>query len=1512
MRFSDLVKGGPYIGPRGGKWADPQHKIPWQEEKKRSLLGILRDFKFRPKKDKPNTKSRGMLRGLLTKDFGLLISKSSSLSTLMKFRGIFASHVNEDVRTPKERKQGTTEPAKRTRDGYQNRNKTKTELTPKQMLALIDRRISFLEGKKKEQEADKAPVTVDMTTGKVSTPDAQEKPDSDHLHEREDVPEGFPLDKSALEVLGKLAATSNKEKRREISFEFPAVVDALESAALVIFTSVKGWLLSDKGREFVDEATEAAESQDNFDTMPDAEPEPVTDNFDTMPESVSDAKGRYESREYPPRPSTKEILKQEGLSLAAATALFRYVQSDQDELPDGPNGTKMTWKLVKQGFLEFESVKNNSYNQVGAETFFKITDKGRKVAVDVRRNAIESAFEMAEDLKLKDMPLRDAYKLVKNIRRKGGKQYMQGGGSYLASKEERRQAEIANVLLEMLLYSESPREQRSLEEKVEKLLTDVQDKIPLAPGEKTPRQKINLQRRESHNAKIKEHKDKADKARSPEEKQAHLRAAEAHKTARLGIHEGGGRYYGREADRAEKASENANNFDTMPDAEPSAPVAESEDNFDTMPEPVNEPEDTGTDIETPENEEPESDPNVKPRIKFENVGEILGGSRKQIAELSEMTREQAAKSLTRKKLTKWQGLVKEAGTQAEQGNSPSAAILKDAIISSIAATPFAIGKNDPVTQLVWEKHTNKELEGQVATTNLGELYISGINFVMRSLDKCKTGQDVLTFLQEWSRKDSSRTTRGYKKFSSIEEARKVMGDKDTLVRYVRATDPSDPDRTESVKYGEGTTIEEIDASLKDLIQGTSAGSLDQYNLKRNLEKYGKERLDEGETFFTINYGPSSEEDQNHYSVLKFALAGITLENQNKDKRRSPLYSLLATNIPDDGSYPTYFRSKKMKDAFALAKNFDGKDWDHEHVAKYFGETIKERKRKGGFRFTRAATGQDSRVGGRTIGQTDTERLQEETKMRGVEFGEYVSQKDRKLHVESAHEALSDLSDVLGLPLSDVSLSGRLGLAFGARGRGPAAAHYEPDQFNINITKKLGGGSLAHEWGHFLDNTLCHAYGLEHPSPQVAPGNEIAANGRLLSTYAHRGEMPESVPLKIRESFQKVHDAIHKGTPKKPDIQEYRDAQEEVRKSDKIMRTLRRSDVKEYNRRVPEHNRLAERSHHLKQFFRVDELFEGAGTSSGHQMKEYYQARVDKFMASIPSRYNADCKAMKSSYLADPAEMFARAFESFVEDELKNNGRRNNYLVMSTQDIQPTGKASALTPKGEEAQIYPQGEDRQRINAAMREFVEALKEDGAFKKGMKSLQERDLAILIPEPPSEMQRVSELSKVSDQYRNPKCPEQMQDVLNSDMDSLFNALLMDAGLPSSMYMITGISRSIAASIKIHKEYYGAMRPNVLAARHGVDFEYDYLESAQTPAYPGGHTTQAAYLAKVLGSIYPEIQSKLDKLASQIAESRIDRGVHLPSDNEAGRQLAQALFEKTNKQMRTGDVRYQEVFGG
>ena len=92
--------------------------------------------------------------------------------------------------------------------------------------------------------------------------------------------------------------------------------------------------------------------------------------------------------------------------------------------------------------------------------------------------------------------------------------------------------------------------------------------------------------------------------------------------------------------------------------------------------------------------------------------------------------------------------------------------------------------------------------------------------------------------------------------------------------------------------------------------------------------------------------------------------------------------------------------------------------------------------------------------------------------RGVEFGNWVEQKRRQKDLNDAFDALMDMAAVLDIPPKAISLNGQLGLAFGARGSGgvhPAAAHYEPDNVVINLTKKEGAGSLGHEWWHALDN-----------------------------------------------------------------------------------------------------------------------------------------------------------------------------------------------------------------------------------------------------------------------------------------------------------------------------------------------------------------------------------------------------------------------------------------------------------
>jgi hypothetical protein len=101
--------------------------------------------------------------------------------------------------------------------------------------------------------------------------------------------------------------------------------------------------------------------------------------------------------------------------------------------------------------------------------------------------------------------------------------------------------------------------------------------------------------------------------------------------------------------------------------------------------------------------------------------------------------------------------------------------------------------------------------------------------------------------------------------------------------------------------------------------------------------------------------------------------------------------------------------------------------------------------------------------------------------RGVQYGNWMTQKDRQEHLNAAFDSCCDLQDLMGfeeaamvgLPRKRAGADRQwLAIALGARGRGGrAAAHYEPDLHVINLTKTSGAGSLLHEWTHAADGYM---------------------------------------------------------------------------------------------------------------------------------------------------------------------------------------------------------------------------------------------------------------------------------------------------------------------------------------------------------------------------------------------------------------------------------------------------------
>lgn len=110
--------------------------------------------------------------------------------------------------------------------------------------------------------------------------------------------------------------------------------------------------------------------------------------------------------------------------------------------------------------------------------------------------------------------------------------------------------------------------------------------------------------------------------------------------------------------------------------------------------------------------------------------------------------------------------------------------------------------------------------------------------------------------------------------------------------------------------------------------------------------------------------------------------------------------------------------------------------------------------------------------------------------KGVQFGNWVNQKERQSDMNNCYDAFMDLSEILDISEKSLSLNGTLAMAFGSRGVPGAAAHYEPGRQIINLSKLHGAGSLAHEWFHALDHFLAISEGYDNGRL----GTNIAING----------------------------------------------------------------------------------------------------------------------------------------------------------------------------------------------------------------------------------------------------------------------------------------------------------------------------------------------------------------------------------------------------------------------------------
>lgn len=406
-----------------------------------------------------------------------------------------------------------------------------------------------------------------------------------------------------------------------------------------------------------------------------------------------------------------------------------------------------------------------------------------------------------------------------------------------------------------------------------------------------------------------------------------------------------------------------------------------------------------------------------------------------------------------------------------------------------------------------------------------------------------------------------------------------------------------------------------------------------------------------------------------------------------------------------------WRSYKGSDAFkghvTSAKTGKVTDWSWAESER---PTTVKRATKKEVTFQLKVAERFERIGGTPVKVESTKALERMLGLSAVQSGNWVLKdpNSAKFHVEQTAAAMLDMSDVLGISPEALGLGGRLGIAFGARGTGAKGwkdsapqAHYESIHRVINLTKMGGGGSLGHEWGHALDDLLAE---LATQTPNQTKDNFGSDSPNVLPEGALRDAMRDLRSIFLTGSRRlgegiKVTDKDRK-TAKYNIDQAFNEIGRKIKAAGNLEAAILAVDA--YFERYTDPRSMKRR----KQWRTL------AAAYYAPEGKESVYSRTGPAVSNFLAEAVFIDGGERNKYWSRMHEMFARAFQSYLEDRLAGQNRKNDYL-----SVYADNKYHVDPLLGIEWKPYPEGEERTRINAAFDRLFEVIRGEQIFEKAM---------------------------------------------------------------------------------------------------------------------------------------------------------------------------------------------------
>ena len=130
--------------------------------------------------------------------------------------------------------------------------------------------------------------------------------------------------------------------------------------------------------------------------------------------------------------------------------------------------------------------------------------------------------------------------------------------------------------------------------------------------------------------------------------------------------------------------------------------------------------------------------------------------------------------------------------------------------------------------------------------------------------------------------------------------------------------------------------------------------------------------------------------------------------------------------------------------------------------------------------------------------------------------------------------------------------------------------------------------------------------------------------------------------------------------------------------------------------------------------------------------------------------------------------------------------------------------------------------------------------------------------------------------------------------DHYGLWIKILHNMGISVPISFFKNIEENTDGLLYALKYHYNRPRPFQLGYYHGIQVNPAIYTSGNSPAFPSGNAMEAYLFALILSEKYSFAADKLMNIGNKIAESRLNAGVHYPSDTEFGYEIAQWIFSK------------------